>query len=478
MCGSVPVLSGVLILFLVLWGSAAGTTINVPDGQPTIQAGIDAASAGDTVLVACGIYYEYGIVMKSGVCLSSETGEADCVTIDAESQGRVLYCGAVDSLTTVTGLTITGGFSPYGGGGVACYAGCEATLTELTISDNRADCGGGGLDCSLSSPRILGCDFLSNRTDMGSGGGMHVSSSHSSPQLEGCTFSLNHAFGDGGGLHIETGASPLILDCTFDSNDAERGGGVFMWFDASATFTRCTFLGNAAESGGGLMTVEASSTLTDCIFTDNSADYGAAARVQIHSSLSAVRCRLSGNSAAAFGGGMMTSDDSPIELTGCTLVGNSSTYQGGAILARNGSALEVRDCTLSENSSLFGGGLVFDDTAPVAVDNTIIAFGGEGEAILCVGSGIPSLTCCDIFGNAGGDWVGCIADQYGANGNISEDPLFCGSQDPGEPYTLHSDSPCASESNSDCGLVGAWDVNCGATTVENIGWGAIKAMFR
>ena len=36
---------------------AAAATIRVPHGQPTIQAGTDAASAGDTVLVACGDYY-------------------------------------------------------------------------------------------------------------------------------------------------------------------------------------------------------------------------------------------------------------------------------------------------------------------------------------------------------------------------------------------------------------------------------------
>ena len=37
---------------LVVAPAMAGSVINVPASQPTIQAGIDAASAGDTVLVA------------------------------------------------------------------------------------------------------------------------------------------------------------------------------------------------------------------------------------------------------------------------------------------------------------------------------------------------------------------------------------------------------------------------------------------
>jgi hypothetical protein len=56
------------------------------------------------------------------------------------------------------------------------------------------------------------------------------------------------------------------------------------------------------------------------------------------------------------------------------------------------------------------------------------------------------------------DWSGCIADQYGLNGNISLDPLFC---DPtiGD-YSLFNFSPCAPANNS-CGqLMGAFDVGC------------------
>ena len=51
--------SQVAILILATMASlSAGNVIHVPGDQPTIQAGIGAATNGDTVLVAAGIYYE------------------------------------------------------------------------------------------------------------------------------------------------------------------------------------------------------------------------------------------------------------------------------------------------------------------------------------------------------------------------------------------------------------------------------------
>ena len=69
-----------------------------------------------------------------------------------------------------------------------------------------------------------------------------------------------------------------------------------------------------------------------------------------------------------------------------------------------------------------------------------------------------TLTCCDIYGNAGGDWVGCIADQYGINGNISEDPLFCDL--PGGDLHLNENSPCAAPQQPTCGQIGALGIGC------------------
>ena len=109
----------------------------------------------------------------------------------------------------------------------------------------------------------------------------------------------------------------------------------------------------------------------------------------------------------------------------------------------------------------------------------MIAFGVGAEPIVRWGDDpIPILSCCDLCGNSGGDWVGCIEDQFGIRGNISEDPLFCG-PDNGD-LTLQDCSPCApfSPPNPEGDLIGAWPVGCGGTPTTRSTWGGVKALFR
>ena len=116
-------------------------------------------------------------------------------------------------------------------------------------------------------------------------------------------------------------------------------------------------------------------------------------------------------------------------------------------------------------------------SGPSSFENTIIAFSRWGAAVAGAGT-LPILACCDIYGNEGGDWVGVIEDQYGINGNISADPLFCDPEN--GDFTLHEDSPCApfTPPNEECDLIGAWPVGCEVTAIHSTSWGGIKAMFR
>ena len=58
-----------LISFLIL-SITFSNIIHVPDNYPTIQAGIDASSDGDTVLVADGEYYE-NLILDKDITLAS-----------------------------------------------------------------------------------------------------------------------------------------------------------------------------------------------------------------------------------------------------------------------------------------------------------------------------------------------------------------------------------------------------------------------
>ena len=102
------------------------------------------------------------------------------------------------------------------------------------------------------------------------------------------------------------------------------------------------------------------------------------------------------------------------------------------------------------------------EAASLTVSPGISAADGVFGTHNCYGAGsTPLLTCCDVYGNAGGDWVGCIASQSGIGGNISLDPLFCDAAN--GDYGLEGDSPCAPDYNPNCGLIGAWPTGCGGS---------------
>jgi hypothetical protein len=97
----------------------------------------------------------------------------------------------------------------------------------------------------------------------------------------------------------------------------------------------------------------------------------------------------------------------------------------------------------------------------VDMENTILAFNDTDPTVDC-GYAPVTFTCCDLFGNEHGNWVGCTAIQFGHNGNIELDPQFCY---PGD-VTLNVDSPCAPQHNPSCGLIGSQPVACPLAGVD------------
>jgi hypothetical protein len=209
------------------FGQAAATTIHVPVDQPTIQAGIDAANPGDDVVVACGTYFEHDLVMKSGVRLHSESGEPDCVTVDAGGLGRLIYCRDVEASASIEGFRFTGG-NPQGQGwaargGAVALIDSSPLIRKCIFSDNQASNGGGGIVAVHSVSRIEDCIFARNSGV--DGGGIYLD--YSSPVIRGCAFYENECLFWGGAVFCENFSSPSLTGCTLARNEAYQGGGIW-----------------------------------------------------------------------------------------------------------------------------------------------------------------------------------------------------------------------------------------------------------
>ncbi len=93
-------------------------TIKVPGDYPTIQAGIDVAVDGDTVLVAPGTYKENIDFKGKAITVKSEQGPYVTI-IDANQNGRVVTFNHGEGPGSVLdGFTIQNGLRTDGGAGI------------------------------------------------------------------------------------------------------------------------------------------------------------------------------------------------------------------------------------------------------------------------------------------------------------------------------------------------------------------------
>src|SRR5262249_30583777 len=111
--------SAAWVALFVLPALLAQNTINVPADQPTIQAGIQAAANGDTVLVAPGTYRENVNFLGKLITVQSSGGPAVTI-IDGGRAGSVVTFENGESTSAVLkGFTIENGNAPSQGGGIS-----------------------------------------------------------------------------------------------------------------------------------------------------------------------------------------------------------------------------------------------------------------------------------------------------------------------------------------------------------------------
>ncbi len=442
--------SALALLFCITAVSA--TIHNVPSGPyPTIQAGVDAASAGDTVSVAAGVYsdlfYPPGadttqcvVYMKSGVVLMG-AGMGSTI-IDAIDLGRGILCFGVTG-ARIENLTVRNAFAEAYGAGIYCYTGSSPIIESCEVTS----CGDGGIIIMENShPDLIDCVVTDNGSKQG--GGIAIED-NSSPTMTGCVVTGNFAPA-GGGIFIRQGCGPTMDSCVVDSNYLSTingaGGGIQVIANSTLLLTNSSVNGNSSTGNGGGMTAFDNSTVT------------------------VEDCSIQGNSSSGtngLGGGIYV-ELSDLHLNRVTIADNTNmglNADGGGIYIFFTTTTTITNTTLARNGTAGTTGGIYCRFASPAIDNTIIAFNSPGAAMGCDNS-TPVVTCSDLYGNAGGDAI-CGTDN---GNNFSWDPFFCDAA--GGDFSLKNCSACLSGQHPEsaaCGLIGAQGLgSCGSCTYVGI----------
>jgi hypothetical protein len=216
----------VLITAAVFPAGASAATLEVGSGKPfaTIQAAINAASAGDSILVYDGTYHEE-IKLNKSLTVKSVNGAGSTI---------------IDST----------GFSSFSSGvSFSSGLGRETVLDGFTVAHGESF-QGGNISCYNSSPTISNCVVYAGLSVFGAG---IACTGGASPLITNCVVGGNLC-AYGGGIYCSSSASPSIVNCTISQNRAANGGtvadangaGIFC-DNASASVINTIIWGNTAN---------------------------------------------------------------------------------------------------------------------------------------------------------------------------------------------------------------------------------------
>lgn len=293
-----PALLFCIILFTALTSWARTITVD-DDGFAdfnNIQAAIDDAANGDSIIVANGAYTGDGnrdIDFKGKrIVVYSQYGPESCI----------IDCNGTEA-------------EPHRGFYFHSGETAESVLEGITIKNGYAS-SAAGIACVDSSPTIIDCRIVN------------------------CT-----AESAGGGIYCGGDSAPTVTATVITGNVARWGAGLY---GCGGSFEQCEITANNAEMGGGGL-YDCSCTLSNCVISSNWAYYGSGIGYCHVGPL--VNCLISGNTAYAEGGGFWLSD---AVVKNCTVTGNRALGYGGGICGSSGA---ISDSIIWANTAPSGAQL-------------------------------------------------------------------------------------------------------------------------
>ena len=331
----------ILLLFIV---SLSADQLKVPSAYSTIQVAIDAASAGDTVLVADGTYTE-NLRIDKDIKIISENGAEKTIIDGGEIKWVLGFGSSTTRACLIDGFTVTNGGNANGdsdeaAGGINVWGG-SPTLRNLIIKNNkRLKYSGGGIQVTGNgNPLFADCTIKDNSVKYWAGGGITIW--ESSAELKNCVISNNTSPGtpaiEIGNPNFLTNPTSVIMDNVEVMNHS------------------CTDCGPAISAWNTML------TLKNVNIHDNKVSQ-ASFYAGMEGEEGQVELRIedsdfSRNYATDGGGGALVLENIPlVKINNTTFSSDSSKSGGGAIQSSNTDSLFIENCTFDGNISLEGNG--------------------------------------------------------------------------------------------------------------------------
>ena len=288
---------------------SSGSVINVPGDEPTIQAGINAAQSGDTVLVASGTYFENinfdgkNIVVASHYVLEKDLAFINETIIDgseaqfSDTASCVRIVLGEDSTAVLQGFTIRGGtgshwvdpqfptYTWHSGGGIFIFQSSPTVKNNYIINnhvddDTGVDGASGGGICMYGGNPVVVNNVIKNNTAL-YGAGVVI-------DYSGCVFKNNivaqnsggQNYGGGGFWTIGNGAQDIIIENnTIVENESElKGGAMYLW-STQLTARNNIIWGNTQTIGNQIFLY--TGAIADITYTDIEGGYTGEGNIDI-----------------------------------------------------------------------------------------------------------------------------------------------------------------------------------------------------
>ncbi len=236
--------------------SASGDGTSPETAFKTIREGLNAASNGDTVIVAEGTYGENVAFQGKNIVLTS-TDPADSGVVERTVIRRtgsvITFAGTEDGTCVLSGFTIRNGSAPFGGGicGGTEEVRTQANIRNNVITANSATANGGGI---AYCDGVIEYNTISNNMAAGDGGGLYWCQG----TIQYNTISNNNVTSGGGGIGNGGGGLAYchgaIQHNTIAGNNGRWGGGLIL---CDGVIQNNVISRNTADEGGGLILCDA-----------------------------------------------------------------------------------------------------------------------------------------------------------------------------------------------------------------------------